>query len=85
MNMEENICLNVFFQEVEMRKFLCLMFVVLVTSGAQVLYFNIAPASGFSEPLSSGDVIEISATTQPSVGHDYGGSSGTSSAATKIK
>lgn len=48
-----------------MKKILYLTFFLFVTTGAQALYYDIGPAEGYSEPLSQGDIIEISETTSP--------------------
>lgn len=58
-----------------MKQLILVTLMILAATCAHALYFDIAPASGYSEPLSSGDVIEISATTQPSPGHSYATSS----------
>jgi hypothetical protein len=51
-----------------MKKILFLSVLFFITTGAQALYYNIAPAPGYSEPLSQGDMIEISDTIEPSPG-----------------
>jgi len=58
-----------------MKKLAILFLMVIIVSNANAIYFDIAPAAGYSEPLSQGDVIEISATTQPSPGYSFAYSS----------
>ncbi|MBN1296459.1 hypothetical protein JXA80_06740 [bacterium] len=49
-----------------MKHVLCLLCIVCMATGTQaVVYFTIAPGSGYSEPLSNGDIIEVDVTTQP--------------------
>ena len=48
-----------------MKKLLVILAMIMMVSGVHAaVYFNIGPATGYSEPLSEGDVIEVTATTQ---------------------
>lgn len=57
-----------------MRLIILTLLMVMMASSAFALYFDIGPAAGYTEPLSQGDVIEITMTTQPDPGHDYASS-----------
>ena len=54
-----------------MRLIILTLLMVMMASSAFALWFDIGPAAGYTEPLSTGDVIEITATTEPSPGHDF--------------